>query len=215
MEGVPPAPLTLHLVDTEGQLHHRKHLDSNFSHIFDTESQIFIWNGRGSPPEVKLEMMERAKQFLRDTGRPDTIPITVCPMGVEPALFRTHFLGRSLSALRSDTLLGSFTEYIDTQEAFEGRVKKMHKTAGTLRQEKVNVDALLHPEKYSSFKLKAVDTCLRYAIAREEFAETIPHAQQEGEVVLHKEFKVFYVQKKQLHDLPLEEYGIHPQSILN
>lgn len=93
VEGVPPAPLTLHFVDTEGQLHHRKHLDSNFSHIFDTQTQIFIWNGRGSPPEVKLEMMNRTKQFLKETGRPETLPITICPMGVEPALFRTHFLG--------------------------------------------------------------------------------------------------------------------------
>eukprot|EP01127_Copromyxa_protea_P006780 TRINITY_DN16767_c0_g1_i1.p1 TRINITY_DN16767_c0_g1~~TRINITY_DN16767_c0_g1_i1.p1 ORF type:complete len:856 (-),score=218.45 TRINITY_DN16767_c0_g1_i1:48-2615(-) len=181
VEGMPPAPLTLHPVDTEGHHFHRKHLDNDFSHIFDTGSQLFIWNGRGSPPEVKVEMPNRARQFLKEQGRPETIPVTVCPMGVEPALFKTHFLG-------------SFTEYIDTQEAFEGRIKVSNKTAGTLRQEKVNVDALLHPEKY--------------AIAREEFAEYIPSAQQEGEVVLHKEFKVFYVDKKQLHDLPLEEYGI-------
>jgi len=102
-------------------------------------------------------------------------------MGVEPALFRAHFLG-------------SFVEYIDTPEAFDTRVKTVSKTAGTLRQEKVNVDALLHPEKY--------------AIAREDVIESVPHAQQEGEVVLHKEFKVFYINKKQLIDLPLEEYGI-------
>lgn len=93
VEGVPPAPLTLHPVDTEGQHFHRKHLDSNFSHLFDTGSQLFIWNGRGAPPEVKVEMLNRAKQYLEDEHRPETVPITVCPMGVEPALFRTHFLG--------------------------------------------------------------------------------------------------------------------------
>jgi len=172
---------TLRLIDPGDQPFHRKHLHMDHSYIFDTKTQLFVWNGRNSPAEMKTEMLPRAKKFLEETNRPTTVPITLCPMGVEPALFRTHFAG-------------NFTEYIDTPEAFDGRVKKVANTAGTLRQEKVNVDALLHPEKY--------------AIAREEFAEAVPYAHEEGEIVLHREFKVFFVKKKQLHDLPLEEYGI-------
>lgn len=58
----------------------------------------------------------------------------------------------------------------------------------------MNVDALLHPEKYQ--------------IAKEEFAEYIPSAAGVNEKVLHQEFKIFLVQDKKRVDLPQEEYGI-------
>lgn len=54
---------------------------------------------------------------------------------MEPALFKAHFKG-------------PFTEYIDTPENFNKRVAEKSKVAAKQRQEKVNIDALHHPEKY-------------------------------------------------------------------
>eukprot|EP01126_Amoeba_proteus_P060011 TRINITY_DN789_c0_g1_i2.p1 TRINITY_DN789_c0_g1~~TRINITY_DN789_c0_g1_i2.p1 ORF type:complete len:892 (-),score=219.66 TRINITY_DN789_c0_g1_i2:185-2860(-) len=179
--GVPPSPMEFVLEDVKSQFYHRDHLQDDCSYVFDTNGIVFIWNGRNSPSQVKVDLPERTRQYLKENSRPETTPIFSCPMGVEPALFKTHFQG-------------TFTEYIDTPQAFDNRLKRIHKTAGTLRQQKVNVDELLHPEKY--------------ALVREDFVDNVPYASLRGEVIVHKEFKVFLVSKKQLNDLPPEEYGI-------
>lgn len=68
----------------------------------------------------------------------------------------------------------------------------MHKTAGSLRQEKVNIDEMHHPEKY--------------AIAKEEdvVERVIPmkNSEEEGEL------KIWFVRENDKHELPLDEYGI-------
>lgn len=70
-------------------------------------------------------------------------------------------------------------------------MQKISKTAGTLRNEKVNVDALLHPEKY--------------AIAHEDdiFEKVIPSKTADDD----SELKIWYVKDNEKHELPLEEYG--------
>jgi hypothetical protein len=84
-----------------------------------------------------------------------------------------------------------FAEFIDNPDHLKGRLQKISKTAGTLRDEKVNVDALLHPEKY--------------AIAREDdiFEKVIPSKSADDE----SELKIWFIRGNEKHELPLEEYG--------
>jgi len=81
---------------------------------------------------------------------------------------------------------------MDNPEHLKSRMAKVNKTAGTLRQEKVNIDEMHHPEKY--------------AIAKEDdiFEKVIPgkNVEDEGEI------KIWYIKDSEKVDLPLEEYGV-------
>jgi hypothetical protein len=61
---------------------------------------------------------EYATQYMKEHNKASWATLVTVAMGVEPALFRTHFTGK-------------FAEYIDTPEAFEDRTKKkFSKVAG-------------------------------------------------------------------------------------
>eukprot|EP01128_Nolandella_sp_AFSM9_P008757 TRINITY_DN5432_c0_g1_i1.p1 TRINITY_DN5432_c0_g1~~TRINITY_DN5432_c0_g1_i1.p1 ORF type:complete len:861 (-),score=202.42 TRINITY_DN5432_c0_g1_i1:162-2720(-) len=167
------------LVDTEGKGLAQAHLDPQDSFILDTSTDIFVWNGRKANFQEKSRAFAHAKSFLKEHNRPDWTPVTKVAQGVEPALFKSHFRG-------------AFTEYIDTPDAFNQRVKQKSKVAAKQRQEKINVDALHHPEKY--------------AIAREELVYGIPDKNYKGGSFT--EFEMFFVKEKKTHALPEEDYGI-------
>jgi hypothetical protein len=167
------------LVDTKGKSLHRDMLESTGTFIVDAQTELFVWTGRTSPPSLRDQAMSIAASFLKDNGRPNWTPITKVTEGVENALFKGKFQG-------------VFKEFVDNPEHLAARVKKINKTAGTLRQEAVNVDAMHNPEKY--------------ALAREEniIDRVIPskNAEDEGEL------SIWIVKKNEKHALPLEEYGI-------
>jgi hypothetical protein len=166
-------------VDAQGKPLHRDMLDTNATFIVDAQTELFVWTGRNSAPSVREKAMSIATSFLKDHGRPNWTPITKVTEGVENALFKGKFHG-------------VFKEFVDNPEQLASRVKKINKTAGTVRQETINVDAMHNPEKY--------------ALAREENIsdKVIPskNAEDEGELT------IWYVKKNEKHALPLEEYGI-------
>eukprot|EP00029_Vermamoeba_vermiformis_P005779 TRINITY_DN209_c0_g1_i3.p1 TRINITY_DN209_c0_g1~~TRINITY_DN209_c0_g1_i3.p1 ORF type:complete len:597 (-),score=204.42 TRINITY_DN209_c0_g1_i3:2225-4015(-) len=164
-------------VDLGGKPLDRSHLDTNDCFILDCVTEIFVWTGRKSTAQEKSESMNIAKKFLQDFKRPNWTPITKLTEGVENALFKAKFRG-------------NFKEYIDTPENFTKRIEKSHKMAGTLVQEKVNIDALHHPEKYQ--------------IAHEELVDTVPSKDPE----LESELQIWYVKDSKMHSLPMEEYGL-------
>lgn len=168
------------LVDTNGKPLHRDMLVTESTFIVDSQTEIFVWTGRKSAPSVRDQAMSIASSFLKDQGRPNWTPITKVTEGVENILFKGKFQG-------------VFKEFVDNPEHLASRSKKLNRTAGTVRQEAVNVDAMHNPAKY--------------ALAREENVQerAIPtKGSSDGE----GELKIWYIKKNAKHVLPLEEYGI-------
>eukprot|EP01103_Thecamoeba_quadrilineata_P021404 TRINITY_DN9831_c0_g1_i1.p1 TRINITY_DN9831_c0_g1~~TRINITY_DN9831_c0_g1_i1.p1 ORF type:complete len:1007 (-),score=223.26 TRINITY_DN9831_c0_g1_i1:67-2865(-) len=79
---------------------------------------------------------------------------------------------------------GDWNEYVENYE-----YRKRDNVAGSIEQSKVNVDEMHHPEKY--------------AIAKEELVQVIPHAGEENGIL-----KMWYIEDFKKHELPEEEYGI-------
>uniref|UniRef100_A0A6B2KXM5 HP domain-containing protein n=1 Tax=Arcella intermedia TaxID=1963864 RepID=A0A6B2KXM5_9EUKA len=165
------------LVDTHNQPLHSKFLEASNGYLVDVNTQVLIWTGRTAPQKIKNNALDIAKKFVADNKRPSWTAMLKVVQGVEPALFRAHFRG-------------PFSEYIDTPEAHEARLRQANVKATTAK-ELINVDALHHPEKYRA--------------AREELSVFVPDAQVSN--VTEKELKIWFVKDKQKHPLPEEEYG--------
>jgi hypothetical protein len=166
------------LVDTKGQHLHRTMLESAYAYIVDAQTEILVWTGRTASQSLRDHAFKAAAEFLKEHSRPAWTPVIKVVEGVEPALFKAKFKG-------------TFTEFIDNPEHLKSRLNKISKTAGSLRQETVNVDALLHPEKYAAAKEDDI------------FEKVIPSKNSEDE----GELKIWYVKDAKKHDLPEEEYG--------
>eukprot|EP01127_Copromyxa_protea_P007652 TRINITY_DN1754_c0_g1_i4.p1 TRINITY_DN1754_c0_g1~~TRINITY_DN1754_c0_g1_i4.p1 ORF type:complete len:1145 (-),score=304.34 TRINITY_DN1754_c0_g1_i4:301-3735(-) len=67
-------------------------LNHDDCHILDIETQIFVWIGRGCTLLEKKSSMENALKFLKDSGRPDTVPITRLLDGYETPIFKSQFV---------------------------------------------------------------------------------------------------------------------------
>eukprot|EP00794_Sanderia_malayensis_P017326 gene17326-19059_t len=67
-------------------------LDSNDAFILDQGGlQIFVWIGRKSDKEEKLNAMKIAVNFLRTNGYPDWTPVTRVTENSEPPIFKSLF----------------------------------------------------------------------------------------------------------------------------
>lgn len=168
-------------VDTQGKPLHRRMLESEYTFIVDAHTEIFIWTGRQSPIDVRHHAVSLAKKFLSDNGRPDWTPITKVTEGVENALFKGKFQG-------------AFKEFIDNPDHLAARTKHLNRTAGTIRQEAINVDALHNPEKYSISREDNVSEKLILASKAEPGQQT--------------ETKIWVISKNDKVPLPADEYGI-------
>jgi len=169
------------LMDTHGKPLHRDMLQTEGTFIVDAQTEIFVWTGRKSPQSVREHAMSIATSFLNEHGRPNWTPITKVTEGVENALFKGKFQG-------------TFKEFMDNPEHLAARVKKINKTAGTLKQEAVNVDAMHNPEKYAMAKGSNLSDKVISSL----------HGNASGE----GELTIWYIKKNDKHALPLEEYGI-------
>jgi hypothetical protein len=160
---------------------HRDQLESNASYIVDSGTEIFVWWGRDASQTVRTEASTYAEALKADGSRPSWVEITSMAQAVETTLFKMKFRG-------------VFKEYMETPEHYKDRLTKFHKIAH-VRQEKINVDALHHPEKY--------------AIAKEDdyalMEKLIPHKEENSPDSFTK---IWYMVGKKMVELPQEEYGI-------
>lgn len=167
------------LVDTNGKALHRDMLITDHTFIVDSQTEIFVWTGRKSPVSVREKAMSIASSFLKENGRPNWTPITRVTEGHEPILFKGKFQG-------------VFKEFMDNPEHLASRSKSLNRTAGTVKQEAVNVDAMHNPEKYATARGDDVGD------------KIIPSKNDTDQ----GELKIWYVKKNAKHELPLEEYGL-------
>eukprot|EP01130_Rhizamoeba_saxonica_P018040 TRINITY_DN8927_c0_g1_i1.p1 TRINITY_DN8927_c0_g1~~TRINITY_DN8927_c0_g1_i1.p1 ORF type:complete len:849 (-),score=234.30 TRINITY_DN8927_c0_g1_i1:52-2598(-) len=173
--------LSVNLVDTEGKPHHRHHLLTEFCYILDCQTELWVWTGKKSPLKLKKAALAHANEvFKTQEGRPTWTPVTKVSESAELALFKARFRG-------------SFTEYIDTPEAYQARIKQSNVVADKERQAAINIDALHHPEKY--------------AIAREELHEYVPNASQ-ADGYAETELNIWFIEGSEKHPLSQEDYGI-------
>lgn len=159
---------------------HRDMLEANCSFVVDCVTEIFVWWGRDASPTSRAEASAFA-QRLQGDGRPSWVEISSMAQAVETTLFKMKFRG-------------VFKEYMETPEHYKDRLTKFHKIAH-VRQEKINVDALHHPEKYAFAKEDD------YALME----KLIPHREENTP---HSTMKMWYFVGKKLVELPQEEYGI-------
>lgn len=158
---------------------HRKLLEPQNSYIIDSHTQIFVWNGSTTTVLVRQEAVDYAQSLLKTNGRPDWVEVTVTANGAEPALFKMKFKGL-------------FEEYVDTPAQFNRRLADKHKIARE-KEEKVNIDALLHPEKYANEKEDEIGY------------DRIIDAKNPDDL---GEMTVYIVKNKERVEIPQKEYGL-------
>lgn len=158
---------------------HRSMLRHENSYIIDSGTQIFVWNGSKTTVPLRQEASVYAQQLKSDKRRPEWVEVTITANGAEPALFKMKFKGL-------------FEEYIDTPQKFFRRIRSQHKIA-KVREEKVNIDALHHPEKYANEK--------EDEIGNEKIID-VKNDDDDGTLT------IYHVENKEKFEIPKEEYGV-------
>lgn len=157
---------------------HRSMLKHENSYVIDSGTQIFVWNGSKTTVPIRQEANVFAQQLKSDKRRPEWVEVTVTANGAEPALFKMKFKGL-------------FEEYIDTPQKFFRRMRSHHKIA-KVREEKVNIDALHHPEKYANEKEDEVGNEKIIDVKKEDDDGTLT---------------IYHVENKEKFEIGEEEYG--------
>jgi hypothetical protein len=161
-----------------GDILHRSLLEHESSYVLDCVTEIFVWHGSKTTGQIRQEAVVYADSLQRDGTRPAWVDVTVTANGAEPGLFKVKWKGL-------------FEEYVDTPVLHAKRLHNMNPVA-KVRQERINVDALLHPEKYAAAKEEEV--------GNERLIDNKNHEEDADTVI-------YYIKNKQRVELPKEEYG--------
>jgi hypothetical protein len=157
---------------------HRALLEHECSYVLDCGTEIFVWHGSKTTGNIRQEAVVYADGLKHDKTRPDWVDVTVTANGAEPGLFKVKWKGL-------------FEEYVDSPVKFANRLNKMNPVA-RVRQEKINVDALLHPEKYAAAKEEEIGN--ERLISNKD-----PNDDSDT--------TIYYIKNKMRVELPKEEYG--------
>jgi len=66
-------------------------LDTNDCFILDADAEIFVWVGKGATKEERKQSMIHAAEYLKQSGKPNWIPISRVAEGGETPLFKSKF----------------------------------------------------------------------------------------------------------------------------
>lgn len=157
---------------------HRSLLEHECSYVLDCTTEIFVWHGSKTTGNIRQEAVLYAEGLQRDGTRPEWVDVTVTANGAEPGLFKVKWKGL-------------FEEYVDNPVKFANRLNNMNPVA-KVRQERINVDALLHPEKYAAAKEEEVGN------------ERLVSNKDPND---DSDTAIYYIKNKQRVELPKEEYG--------
>lgn len=102
-------------------------LDTNDCFILDGETEIFVWVGKGATKEERKESMIHAANYLKQSGKPNWIPITRVAEGGETPLFK-----------------GKFKAW--PENVYRGPAKTSGNVAKTPAQQKIDI-AAMHAQK--------------------------------------------------------------------
>jgi len=102
-------------------------LDSNDCFILDADSEIFVWVGKGATKEERKESMIHAAEYLKQSGKPNWIPIARVAESGETPIFKSKFK--------------SWPEPVHRPTAASGNIAK------TPSQQKIDVKALAQQKK--------------------------------------------------------------------
>lgn len=180
--GLDPSPGAAQLVTIEkverADILHRALLEHECSYVLDCINEIFVWHGSKTTGNIRQEAVVYAEGLQRDGKRPKWVDITVTANGAEPGLFKVKWKGL-------------FEEYVDTPDKLKQRWQNMNPVA-KVRQEKINIDALLNPEKYAAAKEDEIgnERLIFNKDPNDDSTTTI-----------------FYIKNKKRVELPEEEYG--------
>lgn len=180
--GLDPSPGAPKVVTIEkverADILHRSMLEHECSYVLDCLNEIFVWHGSKTTGNIRQEAVVYAEGLQRDGTRPDWVDVTVTANGAEPGLFKVKWKGL-------------FEEYVDTPDKLKQRWEKMNPVA-KVRQEKINIDALLNPEKYAAAKEEEIgNERLIFNKDPTEDSDTI----------------IYYIKNKKRVELDADEYG--------
>jgi len=71
----------------------RAMLKSEDVFIFDAGNEVFAWIGKGASASEKREAMQRAQDYLKQTGRNTSLPVTKILEGSDNNAFKSFFTG--------------------------------------------------------------------------------------------------------------------------
>jgi len=71
----------------------RAMLKSEDVFIFDAGNEVFAWIGKGSSTQEKREAMQRAQDYLKQSGRNTSLPVTKILEGADNLTFKSFFTG--------------------------------------------------------------------------------------------------------------------------
>ena len=71
----------------------RAMLKSEDVFIFDAGNEVFAWIGKGASAQEKREAMQRAQDYLKQTGRNTSLPVTKILEGSDNNAFKSFFTG--------------------------------------------------------------------------------------------------------------------------
>jgi len=71
----------------------RAMLKSEDVFIFDAGNEVFAWIGKGSSAQEKREAMQRAQDYLKQSGRNTSLPVTKILEGADNLTFKSYFTG--------------------------------------------------------------------------------------------------------------------------
>lgn len=180
--GLDPSPgadkvVTIEKVERADILH-RSMLEHECSYVLDCVNELFVWHGSKTTGNIRQEAVVYAEGLQRDGKRPEWVDVTVTANGAEPGLFKVKWKGL-------------FEEYVDNPEKLKQRWQNMNPVA-KVRQEKINIDALLNPEKYAAAKEEE--------IGNERLITNKDHSED-------SDTAIFYIKNKKRMELPDDEYG--------
>ena len=76
--------------EAQGSLQ-KSQLQSSDVFIVDATIQVFVWVGKAASTSEKSQAMKYATQFIKDSGKPDTTPVTVIKEGQIHHVFQSLF----------------------------------------------------------------------------------------------------------------------------